>query len=501
MGGLSSMLGLSGGLNGSGQNVTNPYNTQDASTATQSSQQALQQQQAFLQATQAQNGLGNQTSVYNQMQGVANGTGPNPAQAALAQSTGANVANQAALMAGQRGSSANVGLMGRQAAMQGANIQQQAAGQGATMQANQSLNALNNMGSIANTQAAQQAAATTANSSATQGEQGQVLGAIANQNTAASGLAGKSMDQQAALMGSVAGGAGAAIGLAQGGKIPRFDDGGFVPYDPGSEPQTQAPAAAPAKGGGGGASEIMKLAPLLAADGTGIIGSPIYSAAGAASDPYAAERMQYGQGLAAPANQPDIMTQAGAQALNSQIPGAAQGPKSNVGKHFASNLTGSAATGNAIGYGLGKGFQAIGNMFKSSAPTKTNASPDNTPQTAPSSPMPTDDEGSSMAAKGGKVPAMVSPGEKYLDPKAVQKVKSGADPMSVGETIPGKPVVGGAKNDYANDIVSKDLDEGGLVLPRSVTQSKNPEWAAHQFVRAHMAKGGLVGKAPKKGKK
>jgi hypothetical protein len=78
----------------------------------------------------------------------------------LSQATGANTANQAALMAGQRGSGANAGLMARQAAQQGAANQQNSAGQAATMQANQSLNALNSMGSLATSQANQQANAT-----------------------------------------------------------------------------------------------------------------------------------------------------------------------------------------------------------------------------------------------------------------------------------------------------------------------------------------------------
>ncbi len=90
--------------------------------------------------------IGGLQDVLAQQQGVANGTGPNPAQAMLNQATGQNVANQAALMAGQRGAGANVGLMARQAAQQGAGIQQNAAGQGAAMQAQQQMNALNSMG-------------------------------------------------------------------------------------------------------------------------------------------------------------------------------------------------------------------------------------------------------------------------------------------------------------------------------------------------------------------
>jgi hypothetical protein len=93
-----------------------------------------------------------------------------------------------------------------------------------------------------------------------------------------------------------------------------------------------------------------------------------------------------------------------------------------------------------------------------------------------------------VAAHGGRVPALVSPGEKYLDPKDVEQVKQGKNPMSVGEKIPGKPVVGGAKNSYANDIVRKDLEPGGIVLPRSVTQAKDPSSAAASFVAAVLQK-------------
>ena len=60
--------------------------------------------------------------------------------------------------------------------------------------------------------------------------------------------------------------------------------------------------------------------------------------------------------------------------------------------------------------------------------------------------------------------------------------------MEVGVTIGGKPKVGGAKNSYANDTVPKNLESGGIVLPRSVTKSKNPEKAAADFVAQIIAK-------------
>jgi len=101
---------------------------------------------------------GRQAATADTLGNISKGIGPNPAMAALNQRTGENVANQAALMAGQRGAGANVGLMARQAAQQGGNLQQQAVGQGATMQAQQSLNALGQMGTQQSQMAATQSA-------------------------------------------------------------------------------------------------------------------------------------------------------------------------------------------------------------------------------------------------------------------------------------------------------------------------------------------------------
>lgn len=95
-------------------------------------------------------------------------------------------------------------------------------------------------------------------------------------------------------------------------------------------------------------------------------------------------------------------------------------------------------------------------------------------------------------ADGGTVPALVSPGERYLPPAAVKQVAQGKkSPMKAGSKIPGKPVVGGAKNDYANDTVSKKLEKGGIVIPRSITQGDDAEEKAHAFISAILAHQGL----------
>lgn len=114
------------------------------------------------------NNIAQEQSLQQQLINQGNGQGPNPAQAALNQATGNNIASQAALMANQRGGSANAGLIARQAAQQGANTQQQAVGQGATLQAQQQL-------------AAQQGAAAL---------QGQIGNQITNQQSANNQLLG-----------------------------------------------------------------------------------------------------------------------------------------------------------------------------------------------------------------------------------------------------------------------------------------------------------------------
>lgn len=376
---------LTGGGSGAGweakqANLLNPATVDQANEQYGNVNTGLQQQMDFLKAIQAQNGLGNQSSVFNQMQNVASGQGPNPAQAMLANATGANVANQAALMAGQRGSGANAGMMARQAAQQGANIQQNAAGQGAALQAQQSLGALNQMGSLANQQAAQQAAATGAYNQFAQGAQQNILNAIQGQNQAAvsnmaqanqanAAMQGQIEGQQSNLLGGLTGAAGAVLG---------------------------------------GMTGINSLGALGSAVG-GMFGSGDTS-----------------RGVGTSRASPQAFADGGP---------VADGPKSMVGRHFAS-----------------------------------------------------------MMAQGGAVPALVSPGEKYLPPQAVEAVKQGASPLKEGMTIPGKPKVGGAKNSYANDTVPAILEEGGIVLPRSVTQAKDPAKKAAEFVAAVLKKQALKGK-------
>jgi len=139
-------------------------------------------------------------------------------------------------------------LMTRQAAQQGANIQQQAVGQGATMQAQQQLNAINalqgqqnaigntmgQMGGMANQQVANQMAGIGAMTGATAQNQAAMMGGLQQQNqqrignvqqanSAQSGVetmaAKNQQDTRGGLFGAIGTAAGF-LGLSEGGHVP-----------------------------------------------------------------------------------------------------------------------------------------------------------------------------------------------------------------------------------------------------------------------------------------
>jgi hypothetical protein len=255
-----SLLGLNGGAGGTGFGTTNPVDAGMLQGANAGTQNTLQQQQALLQALQGQKGLLNQNQVYGQLQDIAAGKGPNPAQAMLNQATGQNIAAQGAMMGGQRGAGSNVGLMARQAAQQGGALQQQAVGQGATMQAQQSLGALGQAGAMANTQAGNQIGQTNANAQANQAYQASLLNANQGYNAIQGGLANTTLQGQQAGIGGLASGLAGGLfqGKAEGGEIKMAEGGDASAF---SGPQSRfgqfvngVGAGSPMQSGGGSQS-------------------------------------------------------------------------------------------------------------------------------------------------------------------------------------------------------------------------------------------------------
>lgn len=229
---IGNALGLNNQFQAGSANIQAGTNAAQLNQSYLQNQQALAQAQALQQALAQQNALQNQNQVYNQLQGIVQGTGPNPALAMLNQQTGQNVANQAALMAGQRGASANAGLIARQAAQQGAATQQQAVGQGATLEAQQQMNAINAAGNLANNQAGNLLAGTGQNINAQQNEQNILQGANtafnnagvgmqSNINTANAQTAAGNQSTVGKIFGGLASGVSSALGLglADGGEV------------------------------------------------------------------------------------------------------------------------------------------------------------------------------------------------------------------------------------------------------------------------------------------
>jgi hypothetical protein len=356
-------------------------------------------QQAIQQAATANQNYGAANTGLNtlaqSLQQQMNGGGPNLANAQLQSATAQNVGNQAALMAGQRGAAANPALIARQAAMQGANIQQQAVGQSAQNVLQQQLSAQQQLGQVLGTQ-----------------------GSLANQNYGTSQGATNQANQ---------------IGSQQAGQNAQMNQGLI----------------------GGAANAVGSITGLFADGGQVQVGDQSFGNIGQGSN--------FGFNFTSmkPAANPNSTPQATLDQMNAQIPSGAMdvldSPKPMMMQAGQSISPGMSANQGGIAmstppadpfeWSAQGGMMAQGGML-------------------PFSPI--------NMSSGGKIPAMVSPGEKYLKPDEANAVAMGkVNPNQVGEEIPGKAKVKG--DSYANDTVPKTLEEGGVVVKRSIEQSGNPK--------------------------
>lgn len=497
-------------------------------TAYAQTQAGIKQQQDFVNALNAQNGLANQTSVFgqqqglaNQLQGLANGVGPNPAQAQLAQNTAANTANQAALMAGQRGSSQNAGMIARQAAMQGATNQQNSVGQAATLQAQQQLAAMqqlqnqqSSMGNMANTQVGQQQAGLQALNQNSLQQQANLLGMQGNQNSANAAIAGGNARGQQNMFGGLMGGIGSGV-------MGMFGGGGGA--------GGMASAAGPDMAGGAG-DAIFEGGTMLAAKG-GQVRKPYADGGEAKSAPTDFNPLSGDiapQMVSAPSDPTQPQSNVGkmftgqSESKPSDIPASSGGggggdPTGGMGQMANLGMKGLMSWGEheALPYigdflgGLGGGILGTGEVMAGgagdailiNAPTALGAAGETAVAMAPAAAAGTATvaaaKGGKLSRDNGKVPVLLSPGERKLPPSSVDQVKKGANPMAEGQKVPGKPKVGGSKNSYSNDTVKDSVPEGTIIIPRSVTMGKDPEKNAAAFVRACLAKNGHL---PKKSK-
>lgn len=545
--------GLLGTIN-QGLGLNNNFVAQAA--AIQPGTNAAQLNQAY---TQAQGGLGmqqglantltpqvssavnNQNALADQYLAMSKGQGPNPALDQLAQSTGQNTANQAALAAGQRGASGNVGLMARQNAQQGAATQQQSAGQAATLGAQQQIAAQGNLANLANNQVSQAGQATTGYNSAAQNEQSILQNANTSANNAAVGMqsninnnnaqtSAANQNMAANTLGGIASAASSGssmFSMSKGGEVgapehlklaemnahslkhaKRYDDGGEVDApnlgsfkasdDSASSPNVAASGSLPADqtnlassvqkpssggGGGGGMSSLMGLA-AMAAGGGEIVANPLIGGGhmespGAASwgGTYTGSSASGGPNIGGGTSLP------GGSTKFSDVVSKAMAKK--PGDEHSADQTQDQAEEGYLDADAKLGSSGIDNREEMGQADNTSDAQGNV----------TLAQGGSVNhfhdyfSDGGKVPAMVSPGEIYLSPDKVRRVVSeGIDPAKIGEKFKGKAKVKG--DSLKNDTIPKDLEEGGVVIDRkNMSTREKRELFVHRSIAKHKAGG------------
>lgn len=548
LGSINSALGLNNNFQASGANVQQGTNSAQLNRAYNQVQGALGNQQDLTSTLTP--GVGSaaadQAALAEQYGAMAQGQGPNPALMQLNQATGKNVANQAALMAGQRGAGANAGLIARQAAMQGAATQQDAAGQAATLQAQQQIAAQQNLANLATNRISQAGQAVTGLNSAQQNEQAMLQNANTSANNAAVGMqsninnvnaqtsaANQNMaaNTMGGIMSALSGSSAMSMLGAKGGVVDtknrdhhlmlaemnahslqhakKFDEGGQVDNDTPnlgtfkasddsvSSPNVASGSSLPADqtnfsdsmkskggGGGGGGGIIGKVAALFA-DGGQIQANPLVGGGGHLSN------AMWGQANYNPGSASSGPNVAGSVSLPQntvKFSEAMKKKKPEPDKKPAVEKEGEAGpweTGGGLAGSPGDDQQ-------------TNAAPQSPgAETADSSPdrelvahggQIKRNHFADYFAEGGKVPAMLSTDEVYLSPEKVHQVlHEGANPMEVGEKISGPPAK--VKGDsLRNDVVPKTLEEGGVVVPRHITTHKMAPEKAELFVRRAMAK-------------
>jgi hypothetical protein len=492
IGGISSALGL----NAASANITPGTNSAQLNNAYQGANNAINAQVGLTNTLtpQAQAAVNAQNQILAEQQAIAQGAGPNPAQAQLAQATGTNVANQAALAAGQRGGAGNVGLLERQAAQQGVQAQQGAAGQAATLEAQQQIAAQQNAAQLAAQQIAQTQGATTNLNTAQQNEQNILQNANAAQNNAAVGMQSNINNVNAqnnqGILGGITSGLSSLTGglLAEGGEVHpvhgkakleflhKIAKMGMEHYATGGStiggnPLIGAIANSPA------AVATTGYAPVSQAAGPNIASAPqsnvnlgqnIASGLKAGKNWKQNRQNQNDVNNAPQLQQPEL----GSQTDNTNQNALGVNPTS-LGTPLASNLT----------------MPNLGSGIDTSQTNETISQGDNQYQNNQAHGGSIFDlhptEHAKMAAthfaqyfSGGgeakKIPAMVSPGERFWNKEEVEMIKHGADPSKLGTVFPGKDKVPG-KDTVKNDTVPTELEEGGVVSPLHVEKTKDPD--------------------------
>lgn len=383
------------------------------------------------------------------------------AQTQLKQATNQNNANSAGIIASAKG--INPAMAAREAGYNSANTGQQAANQAAETQAQTQMAAL---GQLSANQLQQQNMSTNQYLA-----QNNTLAGIGSANNAAGG--------QAAGQAIAGIGAAAALAAADGGMVPdrtpRYADGGGISQvSPGSpQPLTQNPFQPAA--------------------------TYFHTLSANASDMPSSQAGQMMQSapkteMADPFGPMEAILKAKKAKAAAYDKSMKENPEASPTPDDVGDVQPATPEGSPAGAPPGGETPSTGAPLAGAPPASPGATGSEGAADAVPSAPPVEEAPMSMEesfARGGrarkKVPALVSPGETYLRPSQVKAVAKGkANPLKVGERIPGTPKVAG--NSYANDTVKKTLEPGGIMIPNSVMQSSDPAHNAYKFVQAVLAK-------------
>lgn len=223
------LTGMAQGVGGQFQNISDaftPLNQFQATNAPITQQQFGAPINSSLQSF-GQN-YANQNALAGQLQNQAQGFGPNPAQQMLNQSTNQNIHQNAGMIASQKG--LNPALAQRMAAQNAGNMNQQAAGQGALMNAQQQLAAQQGLGGLYNQMGNQQLGLQSTLQNAQAAQNNALVTNQGNVNAVNAGVAaGNAKARQGGIMGMAGAIPSVAAMFSQGGMVHGYADGGEIP--------------------------------------------------------------------------------------------------------------------------------------------------------------------------------------------------------------------------------------------------------------------------------
>lgn len=393
--------------------ISNGYSAQNATTNPAFTSQPGLAANANIanQNYQAVNPL--QANLAAQLLAQSQGQGPNIANLQLQQATNQNNQQAAGALASQRGM--NPALAQRIISQQQAMNNQNSAGQSGILRAQQQLAAQQGLANVYGQQATEANANLAANESALGNQNNAVVSATNAANQANAQIAQNNTNQNAGIAGGIMNGVGSMMSMfgAEGGEVPKHLE--KIVIKPGS-----------------------KVHPLHLFNGGDFLGNfPVNQIdPGLASGPSGAANNLFGA-TAKPIQQPG----------NNATGGGGGGGGAGGGGGGSNPLSGMMSMFGGSDGGGGIGGFAGGDMGSSGGGMAMLA-----------------------AAKGGKVPAMLSPGELYIPPHKVHDVASGKEKASeAGKRVPGKAKVKG--NSLKNDTFPTELEAGGVVIKRTEAQN------------------------------